>query len=275
MAESDTPPMPPDYPGYDVEVLSPELPCGASWLANCLLELGVPLWNPWGFDTRAEWERLGPLRYRYAAATLPWRQTLPALRAGREFLFLLRPVPRFSHRWPTELSAGHPVILFVRDPRDALYSEWLRQVRNGGPAPAATFEAFLESPYHHHPYTFRDYPLLFLRACREVLVGRHALIVRFEDYRAEPLRTLECVARFLGLNVAEPRLAAAAASSDFTVLKRIENELEATGELPRQFNRRGMAYEYRVSYTPDMHAALGRPFDEVLQWLGYERLRSG
>ena len=38
-----------------VEVVSPDFPCGAEWLANALLEFSVPLWSLWGFDTRDEW----------------------------------------------------------------------------------------------------------------------------------------------------------------------------------------------------------------------------
>jgi Sulfotransferase domain len=270
MAETERFPMPPDYLGYDVEVVSPELPCGASWLANCLLELKVPLWNPWGFDTRAEWERLGPYRYHYAAEKLPWRQTLPALAVGREFMFAARPAPRFSHRWPAELDATRPIILFVRDPRDALYSEWRRQLRNGGPAATAKFQVFLRSPYYHHPFSFAEYLRLFLRSCRDVLATRNSLLVRFEDYRAVPQQTLRRVVQFLGSSATEAELATATARSDFSVLRRIESELEAGGESHRQFNRRGMAFEYRLSYTPDMHEPLGQQFDEVCQWLGHE-----
>lgn len=262
--------MPPEYPAYDTEIVSPELPCGASWLANCLLELNVPVWNPWGFDTLEEWSRLGTHRYRYAAETLPWRQTLPALTVGRDFCFAARPVPRFSHCWPADLDLTNPIVFFVRDPRDALYSEWRRQVRNGGPAAAATFENFLSARYYHHSFSFAEYLVRFLTSWREVLAVRRSLIVRFEDYKASPSQTLERVIRFLGIESDDLQLSRAVLGSDFLALKRIENELEARAELRRQFNRRGMAFEFRLTYTKTMHEAVGKRFDAFCNWLGYE-----
>lgn len=60
----------PELPGfarYSVDLASAELPCGASWIANVLLELGVPIFNPWGADTRAEWQALGAVAFATSA----------------------------------------------------------------------------------------------------------------------------------------------------------------------------------------------------------------
>lgn len=260
----------PEYPQYDVEVVSPELPCGAAWLANCLLELDVPLWNCWDIDTRHEWQRLAPFRYRYVADHLPWRQTLAALVVGRRFRFLPSPVPHFNHRWPVDLDARRPVIVFVRDPRDALHSEWRRQCRNRGAAATAGFETFLASPYYHYPFSFREYLLRFLRQCQCLLERPNALLVRFEDYKHAPEATLHRVMRFLGLTPSPTRIDTAIRRSDFFVLKEIEERLAARGELHREFNRSGTAFEYRQCLTPSMHDAIGAEFAEIYQWLNYQ-----
>lgn len=256
--------------GHDVDILSPEFPCGAAWLANCLLELNVPLWHLWGFDVRGEWVHCGAQRYRYAAQSLPWRQTLPSLVPGREFLFRARPLPRFTHDVASVLDGDRPAILFVRDPRDALYSEWRRQSSNGGPAAGTTFEKFLAMPYYHYPVSYRDYLLLHLRLCKAALAQRPHRVVRFEDYKAAPQQTLRDATRFLSLDATDRQIALATQHSDFGLLKRVEDVLADRGELRRQFNRRGKAFEYRETFTPGMHRAVGRVFDDICDWLGYE-----
>ncbi len=258
-----------DLPRFDADVLSPEFPCGAAWLANCLLELNVPLWHLWSFDVRGEWLRCGPQCYRYVAENRPWRQTLPSLVPGREFAFRTRPAVRFTHDVAAVLDRTTPVVLFVRDPRDALYSEWRRQLRNAGPLAGRSFEAFLASRYHHYPISYRDYLLLTLRLCKLVLAHRPQRIVRFEDYKAAPQQTLSEVSRFLCLDATDAQIVAATQRSDYAVVKRVEEDLASRGELRRQFNRRGQAFEYREAYTPEMHRALGRGFDDICVWLGY------
>src|SRR6185369_11155352 len=104
-----------NHPGYTIEVISPQFPCGAAWLANALLELRVPLWHLWGFDTRQEWAVNENGGFSYAAEHLPWRQTLASLRLGRVFHFQDDIRPRFSHALPWQIDLGSPIILIVRD----------------------------------------------------------------------------------------------------------------------------------------------------------------
>lgn len=251
-------------------VTSPELPCGAAWLANALLELGVPLWNLWGFDTRREWFADSCGGYQYVASDLPWLQCLPSLVAGREFHFDERFLVTFSHGWPEDVSAESAVVLFVRDPRDALYSEWRRQARNGGPTAGLGFAEFLKHPYYHHPFSFRDYLFRYLHAWKQALDGQRHLVVRFEDAKLDPAGTLGKVAQFMSKPADEAALGLAASRSDFKNLKSIEDRLESEGRLSRQFNRSGTPYEHRTSFTNDMRQAMGNGFDELNEWLKYD-----
>ena len=125
------------------EIVSPQFPCGAAWLANALLELSIPIRDLWGFDTAQEWSRNADGTYTYTASRLPWRQTLASLREGRSFNFREDISPRFSHDWPWQCGISKPVILMVRDPRDALYSEWRRHQRNLGLSSTVPFVAIL------------------------------------------------------------------------------------------------------------------------------------
>jgi hypothetical protein len=129
---------------------------------------------------------------------------------------------------------------------------------------------FVETRYYHHPFSFADYLVRFLGVWRDVPSKRRYLIVRFEDYKSDAPRTLEGVCQFLGIDASEDRQALAIARSDHAVVKRVEDELEAKGELNRQFNRRGTAFEFRETYTASMHRAVGRRFDALCVWLGYE-----
>ena len=261
-----------EYPRFDVDIVSPELPCGVAWLASCCLELGIPVWKPWGLDIQEYWQRLEAFQYRYIKPQTSFQGTLPGLKTGRIFTFLPEPVPRFSHRWPLTVPDQNRTILFVRDPRDALYSDWQRKLRNQQIAADMSYQAFLASPYHHYPFTRRDYLLVFLRMWQSVLSDREHLIIRFEDYKAKPEVTLKRVMDFLGITVTEIQLEGALSASDFKVVKTIEEDFSGTEDYPQSLsNRSGMALEYRQSYTVAMHEGVGEQFDALYQWLGYER----
>lgn len=264
--------MPPvyarDYPDFTFDVVSSELPCGAAWLANCFLELNIPVWQPWGIQIKNEWQRLAPFHYQYKATKQPWKQTLPALQYLREYHFEAAHAACFHHQWPLEYEKTRRLIFFVRDPRDALYSHWRRAIHND-PAFNLSFEAFVHSPYHHYPITFREYQLLFLKLWKNHLHKSDHLIVRFEDYKMNARQTLCKVLEFLNFEAAEDQLSQSIAGSDFSVVKQIEDQLENSGLLVRKFNYAGTAFEYQKSYTPMMHDCIGSDFDEIYQWLGY------
>lgn len=264
-----------DFPHFSLDVASPEIPCGSSWLGNCFLELGIPLWKPWGLDTQREWQRIGPFHYRYVQGPSPLQQTLPALVTDREFAFRAQPVPRFTHRWPFAFSDRNKVIFFVRDPRDALYSEWRRQQANGRLPKSMGFVEFVGSRYYHYSFSYRNYLLLFLRLWREALVEQEYLIIRFEDYKANASATLQRVIDFLGIKVTASEIKRATKLSDFSVAKKVEQERLAKNELLVELNRAGIPFEYADSYTPVMHDSIGSLFDPFYEWLGYESYEEG
>jgi hypothetical protein len=257
-----------DFPEFTFGVVSPELPCGAAWLANCLLELNISAWHPWDIEVDNEWKRLGPFHYQYAAQELPWQQTLPALKYLREFQFKPGYVAHFCHRWPIEIETKRPLIFFVRDPRDALFSHWRRTIHNE-PMINLSFEDFVRSRYHQHPFSFRDYLLIFLQLWKKYLSQSDHLIVRFEDYRQDARKTLKRVLSFLGIEAAIDKISRAIACSDFSAIRRVEDRMERNGSLKRRFNYSGTAFEYQNTYTSVMHDCLGADFDEVCKWLGY------
>jgi hypothetical protein len=259
----------PGHPRFDVDVVSPELPCGAAWLASALLELDVPLWKPWGLRDEALWEAVAPATWRHVCPGSPWSRVVPGLTHGREFRFRSTPVPRFTHSWPGQLAALPATVLFVRDPRDALYSAW-RRARRMGQIGEVDFESFLASPYHHYPLSWARWLALFLAVWRDALTERRHLIVRFEDTKADPLATLRGALAFLGMDVSEADAQRACGAADHGTAAAIERRLVADGVVPSPILAGGVPYEYRNHFTPRMHAALGPDIALPCAWLGYE-----
>jgi Sulfotransferase domain len=258
------------FPRYDCEIVSSEMPSGASWLANCLLELDVALWKPWGADLRGDWRQRGGRRYRYDRSDEAWRRLLPSLRHGREFDFRAAPVPRLTHAWPGIYADPPRTVLFVRDPRDALYSFWQRALRVGLAPPQQSFADFIAAPWFHYPLSRVDFLAVWLGVWQQALAGREHLLLRYEDYRADALGTLRRATDFLGIAATEAALRRAVAVSDYEVARTAEQQLIAKGILNAQFNRAGQAGEWHGTFDTAMHAAVGTRFDTVNQWLDYE-----
>jgi hypothetical protein len=256
------------FEAYDVDLVSPELPCGSSWLANCLLELGVSLWKPWNVRDEGAWQALGGRQFRYIARDEPLRALLPSLRCGRTFEFRAAPVPRVYHYWPGFYPAVRKVILVVRDPRDALHSAWRRA--RAQQRTAVDFERFAATRYFHYPLSFAEYLLVFLRLWRMALKDKDHLIVRYEDYRLDAAVTLGRVCAFLGLDVEMTALRRALTMSSLEASQQAERGTRVHSVSPVIQNRAGVAYEFRNTFTPSMHAALGDRFRDICEWLEYE-----
>ncbi|MCE3001880.1 MAG: sulfotransferase domain-containing protein [Xanthomonadaceae bacterium] len=255
----------PDAPAYDVDILSPELPCGAAWLASALLDLRVPLWRPWGIDDRGHWRHEGGSRWRYSLPGSPWRRLLPGLVDGRVFRLRHRPVPRFSHGWPGEWVAAPRRVLFVRDPRDALYSGWrracvLRQT-------TLVFVDWLHERFHHWPIDRATWLALYWRAWLAA-PATAALVLRFEDSKRDPQGTLALALRHLGLVAPARARAAACAAARHEVAAAADRELAAAGVGPRLLAG-GEPFEWRRHFTPEMHAAVDRGLAPVCAAFGY------
>lgn len=265
----------PGFPAFDVDIASSEMPSGASWLANCLLELGVSLWKPWGADVSADWRACGPRRFRYVSADENWRRLLPSLAAGREFAFRAAPVPRVTHAWAGTYGDVPRTILFVRDPRDALHSLWHRARRVGLVPDDEDFATFVRGPWFHYPVGRGEFLLLWLRVWRIALAEREHLVLRFEDYRRDAAGTLRRALAFLDIDAADVDIERALAASDFAVARAAEAQLVADGTLAQTFNRAGVAEEWRASFDDAMHAAVGPRYASLYAWLGYAPDASG
>ncbi|MEP7041456.1 MAG: sulfotransferase domain-containing protein [Dokdonella sp.] len=257
------------HPHYDVDLVSPEVPSGAAWLANCLLELGVSVWKPWGSDDRAHWLSLGGLRHRYVGGDNGWSRVLPALRDGREFAFRAQPCVRAHHAWPNAHPATRLTLLFVRDPRDALYSAWQRSRRLDAIPPEQDFVAFCSSPFFHFPISRQDHLLLFLRVWRRALDSATGHVTRFEDYRRDPIGTLLAAQRHAGIDASSQAVQAAVAASSVERLKVEDRRLQEIGVVPSTIVRGEPPGEYQRHCDDEAQRRVGSRFGDICAWLGY------
>lgn len=258
---------------FNADVVSPQFPCGAAWLANALIELGVHLRELWGFDTAGEWHASPGGGHRYVAEHLPWRQTLASLRPGRSFSVDPALRPRFSHQFPWQLDICPKLVLMVRDPRDALHSEWRRHLSNEGLPQDVGLVEFTRMPFFGGPVSIAQMLFLHLHCwlAMRVHLEEAVLLVRFEDWKRTPVAVLDRVTRWLGAPRDMAALQRAAVASDVTHLLAIEQQVVQEQPQARRFNRLGHAEEWRSAWRPEWDAALGPHWRAVFAALGYER----
>lgn len=260
-----------DLAPYTVDIASPQYPCGSSWLANALLEMQVPLPHLWSYETAGEWEHGSNGDSRYVAQHLPWGQTLPSLRVGRTFQFRSEVRPRFTHLLPWQLEPCLKIVLMVRDPRDALHSIWQWQLHNEQHPPSNSFVEYLVSPFFGGPISIVDMLWVYFRSWISLWGegSRQVYVLRFEDWKRDPVGELGAVTRWMGLDRDQDVLARAVAASDVSNLQRIEQELARTTAGARRFHRLGRPEEWRDAWQEDWFDGLGRHWLPVYQALGY------
>jgi len=262
-------PQQPGWPRYDIDLASSELPCGAAWLVNCLLELGVPAWKAWGASDDARWQALGDGRFRYVGGDDGWSRVLPALRDGRAFDFVPGRCVRAHHAWPDTFEPTPFSLFFARDPRDALLSAWHRQ-RALGTIPATTgFAAFLALPYDHYPLSWLQYTRVFLRVWQWQARRTPIHVVRFEDYRSDAATTLAHVLEHIGVATDRQRIAAAADASSIANVRREDRRLVEAGVVTTRIVRGVAPGEHRRGLDPATQRLLDAELSAACGWLGY------
>ncbi len=256
---------------YDVTVASPELPCGAAWLASALLELGVPLWRPWGIDDTDAWIPLAGNHWRYAFPGSGWSRLVPALVDGRCFRLRTRPVPRFTHAWPGQLPVTPRVVVVVRDPRDALYSAWRRARRGGQPVPAS-FAGWAADEHRELPMSRAQHTRIWWQAWLTHLAGTPHRVLRFEDFKRAPRAALRAMLAFLGVRTPGRAAARARRAAQHEHFAAAERTLLDRGVIATPTLAGGVPYEWRGHFTEADHASLGPGWDGLLAALGYEAM---
>jgi hypothetical protein len=109
------------------------------------------------------------------------------------------------------------------------------------------------------------------------------LVLKYEDLKAAPTERMFDVARFLGINATETRIADAVARSSFKAMRALEEEeiarrergiffndtVEASVQLGGRFVRRGEVGGQETLLTPAQRAAANARFGAVMARFGY------
>lgn len=261
------------YDRFDLMVASAELPCGVAWLASCLFELGVPLWKPWGIDDSEHWKFLGARRWRYEFPGSGWSRLIPGFVDGRELRLRKRPVPQFTHAWPGQLPLAGKLIVFVRDPRDSLFSDWQRR-RRIWPDSRQELRQFLDEPSPGLGIPPRVWLSYYMGAWNAASRLRPSLIVRFEDAKGNPAATLRTTLKFMGIKASAREQRRAVEASTHQRVAEADARLVADRVVPTRLLGPGIPFAHR-GRTPDHCVVLDQRLARAAQSVGYDDAIAG
>ena len=250
------------------QIVSPPFSCGVAWLINALLYLDVKVTNT-GFNP-GHWQQAGDAWALSDSALAHLKWHLPVLHERQQFK-VSEPLEVFWEHRLDFAAVSHPTILFVRDPRDAVYSLYRRNY-----AKNISLGGYLNRPDEwpdHFPGLFQMPPLetyayfcWFWLAMGEVMPVK---LVRFEDVKAAPVRVLREVLQYLGVERTDEQIRAAVASSGVEQARRAMEKMEV--ETGREFKtvRKAQVGEWRRTYSMLAHFHVRKLSKAIIRQLGY------
>ena len=207
------------YP--NIEIVSSACPCGVTYLLNILLELDIKIFaGPEHLFWRKDSESFSVnplLRKKFGL----W---VPSLHKAQFRFSDCEPAVEWSHTWPYSLTPGTKRIVFIRDPRDALFSEWRRRKSS------TSFRAFIASPMPPLGLNRVD-TFALTYALWGVLSRNYAdsetLLIRFEDIKQMPELWVKMVLNLVGINRPDEEISRAIEASQ---TDRVRNHFQASLE---------------------------------------------
>lgn len=255
-------------------LVSAPFSCGISWVVSVLMELGIrtthaePKRYPNGFWNRIpgrdETESIVP------EGVAHMRYYLPMLHEKNEFRFREPVEVSWEHRLDFARSCDRPVMIFVRDPRDAIRSLYERNYLH-----------FTWNEYLQRPDRWPDhFPGLFDLPPAETWAVWHAFwlslaahvplrVWRFEDSRLQPHRVVQEMVDFLGVRRSSAEIDRAVKASTFERTKAAMEKAESESGVPFRVARRGKVGEWEEIFDEEALRAFGGPTATWMQKLGY------
>jgi len=219
---------------------------GAVWLANCFLELNImlnytPFWkkktnngdeSTFYKDAIENTWVLEPEYYSYQIF-------FPIFTRKKEFNFISDITFTMNHNYPSINDSFGKIVLFVRDPRDAIYSLFLRRNIEG-----MKYSDYCERLQHGS----RDIPYNYLPQIDDWLLfhlmwleKENIKIIHFEDYKKDAVGTLRSVLDYLDLKF-----------TDFEISQAVEN---STHEKSKEAEEKYYLQNPNVPHSTKMHRA--------------------
>lgn len=257
------------------QIVSPPFACGVAWLINALLYLDIRVTNT-VFEP-GHWQTSDDSWHMSDAAEAHLKWHLPVLHERQSFSFPEALHIRWEHRLDFAASEARPTILFVRDPRDAVYSLYRRSY-----AERMSFLGYLNRPDiwpDHFPGLFQMPPMesfayfsWYWQAMAEAMPVK---LVRFEDVKASPVETLRDVLQFLGIARSDEELHAAAESSGFEKARQAMQQMESDTGKTFKTARKGQVGEWRQSYSFLARVSIRNLGRAMIAGLGYAEDKGG
>ncbi|SMY09151.1 sulfotransferase domain-containing protein [Flavimaricola marinus] len=222
---------------------SPAEPSGASWLINCLIELGIrvdhrpattKLWR--GRADATFWRQDGD-RFSLDPRAEVMGKWIPALVMHDSFHFRTDVIVDYRQDLPLRTDDLGTVILFLRDPRDALYSMFRRQ------SPDLSFEEHCNLPNPATLLPAPDHWLLHAESWRALAGGR---VYLFKAYKTDATALLSRILGDLDLHYTPDQVDAAVAASGIEQARAAEALYKARnpGDI-EVANRAGLVGDWR------------------------------
>jgi len=248
--------------------------CGIGWLVNCLTALDYKTISlVYGQDT---WEMQSD-----GSETMParvqahLRNHLPVLFERSEFRFKPSVELYWEHRICFPLRSNAPVVVVMRDPRDAIFSLYRRWRENDWiDLDYQSFLAWRSDWPDHFPGMYFTNPiltfLLFNLVWLKARKFRKVMFLRFEEFKTNPSEELLNAIEHLNLEApTDLRIREAQDSSD-TRSAREKMDRESSLHDFKAIHK-GLIYEWKSAYDPAWlnHFASG-PVRACIRYLGYE-----
>lgn len=257
-----------------ITLASPVEPSGASWLINCFLELGVKvchkpvvdtMWRQSHMPTASDalWQPMAGGAYQLHPRADVLKQFLPILSRADRFRFVEDVEVEYVQDLPAVYRATDCTILFVRDPRDSLYSMYCRT------RPGFDFATFLRFP---NPDTLLDRPAHWSLFTDAWLTQAGENWFTFEEYKRHAAGLLRRVLERAQLTRLGAGVERAVDESSFEKARAAEERHRTTGAGDWEIvNRAGRIGEWRDRADARSGAAMiERAAGTVMRRLGYQ-----
>lgn len=237
-------------------------PCGCTWLLNALLAIGIHVFR----SSSPEKQTFVPNAdgsHSLNPAEIELKTHFPILSEKKDFFFDENLLIEWTHEFPYERNIlPSKSFIFVRDPRDSLYSYYKR--RNA----LVDFETFLEGVDYRNGLSHIDSYANFVQSWLSV---PDIKIFRFEDFKLNPIETLQKFLLHLGTRErSEAELLVGIQSSSIENAKKSERdfpnpEFQAWGKL----NRAGTVNEWKNN------SSAGKGYLKIEQKIGNLMIQLG
>lgn len=239
-----------------ITLAGPRQPSGITWLVNCFLEIEVLSYvaseqRMWSID-----EGIHVLRDN------KFKKWLPILSRQDRFNFRQDVEIEWTHDFPVKRHHYLTNILFVRDPRDALWSQYKRDQVN---IPFIEYLRMLE------PDTGVNKISTWRMFCDSWLRVPDVTVLRFEDSKVDPIGTLGKAIKAVGMTIDLEQVKKAVENSTFDKAQVAEAAFRSIDKDPRVANRLGTPGEWRTMLSTEANAMelITHETEDVLKVFNY------